>query len=215
MPASPGRTSQIQKATFIFKGTIKKLHGTTMKEVPVTPRTIVVTVDQIIEEPPDLAGYDGQGITVQLSGRQKVHVGEEIIFRTTGWMYGESIAVRSLSEEAVKSSDTPLLRPGVDPIERSAQREKRQHFDRADLVVSGKVVDVRPPAESSKGVTASTTTRIGPISEHDPEWREAVIQVDEVHKGSHKLKQVVVRCEPGGLKAIIEWKSLKPKGKSD
>jgi hypothetical protein len=198
MPASPGKTSQVQKATFTFKGTIKKLQSATMKEVPVTPRTVVVTVDQIIEAPPDLAGYDGQDITVQLSGRQKVNVGQDMIFHTTGWMYGESIAVRSLSQEAVKSSHTALLRSGVDPIERSAQREKREHFDRADLVVSGKVVAVRLPAyksESAKGVSvpASTKTRIGPITEHDPKWREAVIQVDEVHKGSHKKKQVVVR----------------------
>ena len=125
-----------------------------------------------------------------------MHGGQEMIFHTTGWMYGESIAVRSLSQEAVKSSDAPLLRPGVDPLERSAQRKKREHFDRADLVVSGKVVTVRLPAyksESAKGVGSSTKTQIGPISEHDPKWREAVIQVAEVHKGSHKKKQLVVR----------------------
>lgn len=198
MPASPKRTAQIQKPTFTFKGTIKKLQRATMKEVPVTPRTAVVTVDQIIEAPPDLAGYNGQDITVQLSGRQRVNVGDEMIFHTTGWMYGESIAVQSLSQEAVKSSHAAVLSANVDPIERSAQREKREHFDAADLVVSGKVVAVRLPADTSKsakGVSAlaSTRTRIGPISEHDAKWREAVIQVDDVHKGSHKKKQVVLR----------------------
>lgn len=198
MPASPTRRAQIQRPTFTFKGTIKKLRSATMKEVPVTPRTAVVTVDQVIEAPSDLAGYNGQDITVQLSGRQKVNVGQEMIFHTTGWMYGDSIAVQSLNQEAVKSSRAAILSASVDPIERRAQREKREHFDVADLVVSGEVVAVRMPAdtsESAKGVSApaSTQTRIGSISEHDPSWREAVIQVDKVHKGSHREKQVVVR----------------------
>ena len=33
----------------------------------------------------------------------------------------------------------------------------------------------------------------GPITEHEPQWREAIIQVDEVLKGTHQEKQVVVR----------------------
>jgi len=32
-----------------------------------------------------------------------------------------------------------------------------------------------------------------PVSEHDPKWREAVVEVDDVHKGAHQKKQVVVR----------------------
>ena len=40
---------------------------------------------------------------------------------------------------------------------------------------------------------ASDRVRGGPVSEHDPRWREAVVEVDDVHKGVHKKKQVVVR----------------------
>ena len=42
-----------------------------MKDVPVTERTAVVTIDQIVEAPPDLAGYVRQ-ITVELSVRSTV-----------------------------------------------------------------------------------------------------------------------------------------------
>jgi hypothetical protein len=192
MAASPRQTNETQQPTFVFKGTIKKLGSATMKDVPVDDRTAVVTVDQIISAPPDVAGYSGQDITVQLSGRRKISIGHQMIFHTTVWMYGNGIAVRSLSQEPVKSSHATLLGAGDDPIEQRAQREKREHFDAADLVVSGKVVAVRLPDDSvSRRKRVSGEVR-DPISEHDPKWREAVIEVDDVHKGAKK-KQVVVR----------------------
>jgi hypothetical protein len=193
MAASPRQTDETQQPTFVFKGTIKKLKGATMKEVPVNERTAVVTVDQIIEAPPDLAGYSGHDITVQLSGSQKVSVGQQMTFHTTSWMYGNSIAVRSLSQETVKTSHATLLGVSDDPVERRAQREQRKHFDVADLVVSGKVVAVRLPGDSVPGRKRASAEAHGPISEHDPKWREAVIEVNKVHKGAFKKKQVVVR----------------------
>ena len=193
MAASPRQTDEAQQPTFVFKGTIKKLGTATMKDVPVNDRTAVVTVDQIISAPSDLAGYSEQDITVQLSGRRKVSVGQQMIFHTTVWMYGNGVAVRSLSQEPLDSSHATLLGAGDDPIEQRARREKRAHFDAADLVVSGKVVAVRLPDDSvsrRKGVSGEVR---GPISEHDPKWREAVIEVDDVHKGAIRKKQVVVR----------------------
>src|SRR5262245_52185258 len=96
------KTAKIEKPTFIFKGTVKKLKSATMKEVPVDKNTAIVTVDQVIEAPADLANYDGQDLTVQLSGSHKV--GETLILNTVSWLYGDSIAVRSLSEEPIKAS---------------------------------------------------------------------------------------------------------------
>ena len=198
MPASQSKTEPAPKPTFVFKGTIKKLKSATMKDVPVNDRTAIVTVDQIIEAPPGLADYNGQDITVQLSGRTKVSVGQEMIFHTISWMYGDSIAVQALSQEPVKSSHTAMLAAASDPAERHVQRRTRERFDDADLVVSGKVVAVRLPAETAQGLrgtSAAASDQIpgGPVSEHDPKWREAVVEVDDVHKGSHKKKQVVVR----------------------
>ncbi len=198
MPASLNKNTEALTPTFVFKGTVKKLKSATMKDVPVDDRTAVVTVDQIIEAPADLADYNGQDITVQLGGRQKIKTGQELIFHTVSWIYGDSIAVRSLSQEPVKDSHAAMLSSGVDPAERRAQREQQEHFQTADLVVSGKVVAVRLPDEAAQtvkgaGVVASEQAPSRPISEHDPKWREAVVQIDDVHKGVHKQKQVVVR----------------------
>src|SRR5712692_6917177 len=118
MPASPRGTAQAEKPTFVFKGTIKKLKAATLKDVPVNDRTAIVTVDRIIEAPPDLSGYTGQEITVLLSGRRKVGVGQQMNFHTTSWLYGESIGVRSLGEEPIKDNEAALLSVDADPVER-------------------------------------------------------------------------------------------------
>jgi len=196
MPAR--KAAQTEKPTFVFKGTIKKLKSATMKTVAVDSNTVVVTVDQLIEAPPDLAAYAGQEITVQLSGAIKPKVGQQLIFHTVSGQYGESIEVRSLSEEPFQASHSALLGADVDPVERHLDRERRRHFDDADLVVSGKVLAVTlPPGEqaasASKSALAAAPTRRKPVSEHDPKWRDAVVEVDDVHKGKHKKKKIIVR----------------------
>jgi len=194
MPAR--KTAQTEQPTFVFKGTIKKLKSATMKTVAVDSNTVVVTVDQPIEAPPDLAGYAGQEITVQLSGAIKPKVGQQLIFHTVSGQYGESIEVRSLSEEPVQASHSAVLSAAGDPVERRREKDRRRHFDDADLVVSGKVLAVTlPPGEqaATKSALAASTTPRKPVSEHDPKWRDAVVEVDDVHKGSHKKKKIIVR----------------------
>jgi hypothetical protein len=199
MPVKSRKPEQPTKPTFVFKGTVQQLKSATMKQVPVDDRTVVVTVDQVIEAPEALAKLAGQNITVQLSGTGKVKPGQQMIFNTISWIYGDSIAVQALSQEPVKASHMASLRGAADPVGRREQREKRERFASADLVVSGKVLAVRLPDEAqsrTRGMRAaglSQSQPIKPISEHDPKWREAVVEVDDVHKGSHQKKQVVVR----------------------
>jgi len=199
MPAR--KAAQTEKPTFVFKGTVKKLKSATMKTVAVDSNTVVVTVDQLIEAPPNLAAYAGQEITVQLSGAIKPKVGQQLIFHTVSGQYGESIEVRSLIEEPFQASHSAMLSAAEDPVERHRERERRRHFDDADLVVSGKVLAVTlPPGEqaatktaSKSALAAAVTTRRKPVSEHDPKWRDAVVEVDDVHKGKHKKKKIIVR----------------------
>lgn len=194
--AASKKTSD-RKPTFIFKGTIKKLKSATMKQVPVSERTAIVRVDQVIEAPPALTDYNGREITVELSGHAKVKAGQEMIFHTTSWIFGESIAVLALSQEPLKDKHVAMLAAALDPAQVHAQRQTRERFDDSDLVVSGKVVAVRLPAREVglPGATplASARSGSGPVSEHDPKWREAVVNIEEIHKGQHAKKQVVIR----------------------
>lgn len=194
MPAQSSRTEQ--KPSFVFNGTIKKLKAATMDDVPINDRTAIVTVNQVIEAPPAFVDYAGQDITVQIGGRQKLTAGEKLTFYTTSWLYGDSVAVRSLRQEPVKGEPAATQEGESDPTQRKIQRETRERFRTADMVISGKVTSVRLPGKTTQEgdatAAASKQDLGGPVSEHDPEWREAVIEVNDVHKGNQK-KQVVLR----------------------
>jgi len=127
MPANSRKTDPSSQPTFVFKGTVQELKSATMKEVPISARTIVVSVDQVLEAPKNLAKLGGHRITVQLSGKQKARVGQEMIFYTQGWMFGHSIAVQSLNEEPIMQSKAhaALLSRGGDPVAHRRSREVR------------------------------------------------------------------------------------------
>jgi hypothetical protein len=189
--STPSQKSEVPDATFVFKGTIKKLKASNVSQAPAGERTAVVTIDQAIDAPPNLAAYTGQDITVQLSGQRKVKSGEKLIFHATPWLYAENLAVRSLQEDADSVAGARQANGGT----RQAQREVRKRFDAADMVISGKVVAVRLPQKSAGNTRKAaareqTTTH---VSEHDPKWREAIIEVEKVHKGTPTKRQVIVR----------------------
>jgi len=187
MPASSRAEDLAQQARFVFKGTVKKLKAATMAEVPVTDRTIVVRVDEVIHAPETLSHYAGKDITVELGGRKKAAVGQEAVFFANGWLFGKSVAVQSIDHHPVGKTTAALRSAAGDPVKTLADRDLRAHFDSADLVISGKVSSVRLPQDM-----VGSSRRLPP-SEHDPLWQEAVIEVDAVHRGSHAQHAVVVR----------------------
>jgi len=194
MPANSRKTDPTSQPTFVFKGTVQELKSATMKEVPISARTIVVSVDQVLEAPKNLAELGGHKITVELSGKQNARVGQEMIFYTQGGIFGHSVAVQSINEEPITQSKAhaALLSRAGDPVAHKRSREVSERFASADMVVSGKVTTIRLLADAIKQGKAGTTPA-RPVSEHSPHWREAVIEIDEVHKGKHAKKNVVIR----------------------
>ncbi len=195
MAARVRKAEPDQEGKFVFVGTIKKLRASTMKNIPITDRTAVVRVDQIIESPRLLSHYTGKDITVQLSVGRKIAVGSKMLFRTSGWIFGDSVAVRSVSQEPVGAAHSALLGRSGDPTAHFHQRELSTHFSDADAVVSGRVIRIGVPENEAEQGRAATGTPgpQGPVSEHDPMWREAVVEVDQVHKGLRTKEPIVVR----------------------
>ncbi len=199
----PSNSDPSMDATFLFKGTIREVKSATMPDLPVDKNTVVAMVDQVLEAPSNLAKMGGHRVTVKLSGRRKVAVGDELIFHAHGWIFGASVAVQSLKEESLKDTraHSALLSRGGDPVVHRHNRQVQNRFSTADVVVSGRVTMVRIPSEvasaslaASKAQSAANTPEpLGPISEHTPHWREAHIEIDDVHKGVHTSNSVVIR----------------------
>jgi hypothetical protein len=179
-----------KQAKFIFTGTVKKLHAATMSAVTDTDKTIVVHVDTILQAPELLKGFQGKDVTVHLDGTRKPTVGQQRTFYTNGWLFGDSLAVKAVGHEAARPQPLAQAAAAQGAHTVLADQEIRNRAEQADLVVTGKVTAVGLP--STPAMAAAKTTH-KPISEHEPQWREAVVEVQTVHKGKPTTKQVVVR----------------------
>ena len=177
---------------FVFKGAVKKIRSATMKQVPVSERTAIVRVEQVLEAPKSFVHYQGQDITVELAGTKAVKAGDEFVFHANSWIFGDSVAVRSVTQERVTKKHETALKRGGDPTEHLKTRQLKENLDTADLIVSGTVTAVTVPPQAEHVRALDAPQGGGPVSEHDPKWRQAVIQVDETHKGSHDSRQVTV-----------------------
>jgi hypothetical protein len=188
MPTTASAEDLTQQARFVFVASVVRLQAATMAQVPVTDRTAIVRVDKVLLAPETLGDWTGKEITVQLSGRSRIQEGQQYVFYTNGWLFGESIAVQAVDQRPVTAE---LTAQGGEPAHALAERDLQAHSAGADLIVTGKVLSVRLP-------TAGVAVAGGPaphklIKEHDPEWREAVIEIESVVKGSHPEQQLVVQ----------------------
>jgi hypothetical protein len=187
-----------EQANFVFQGTVQQLKATTMpEEVPATSRTAVVRVDRIIRSPEALSDYAGRDITVEMVPSAKVTQSQVLIFHTNGWVFGEGLAVRAIRQEPATATGVAALAAHPDdPVRTLQTRDLDAQAQAADLIVSGRVAAIRlleGEAEARATLSTAPTGGTRRISEHDPLWQEAVVQVDAVHKGTHPSKQVVVR----------------------
>jgi hypothetical protein len=196
MPATTPPTDPKQQAKFVFQGTVQKMKAANLKEVAAADDIAIVRVDKILHAPEPLRGFAGEEITVQVAPDQPVKAGQTYIFYTNGWIFGANLAVRSVAQEAATATGVAALQSHPqDPVRSLKTREALAQAAAADLIVTGRVSAVRLPAgESQARATAMASGRTSErISEHAPVWQEAVIDVDAVHKGGAKPKQVVVR----------------------
>jgi len=163
------------KARFVFRGTVQQLNAATMREVADKSNTAIVRVDQTIQAPKAMSHYDGQEITVQLANPSGVSVGDQVVFFTNPWLFGnDSVAVRSVGHQPAGAQTAALSASGVNPVANLEDRDTRVHYGLADMVVSGTVMSVRILPE---------TGELKAAREHNPNWQEATVAIDKVFKG--------------------------------
>ena len=133
--------------------------------------TIVVRVEDVLHGVEMLHDFTGQAITVKLSSGQEVTEQQEYIFHTNGWLFGASIAVVAVAIEPAGDESAQQLRGrrSARPLPSGPRRGRRT----PTWSIAGQVTQVtqvpRPPG--------------APISEHEPEWQEAVVRVHHVARG--------------------------------
>jgi len=183
------RAALVKQSDIIFIGTVTQVGAVAAPEVPASNRTVVVRLDNVLEKPAAVALAAGDSVTVETVRAGSVKPGTQATFYTTGWIFGRGVAVREVGHEPGRS---PVVVADQEAAVAKARldlndADLKAHIDRAAMVVEGRVQQVRP-AE-----LAAAPAHPRRITEHDPQWQEAIIQVQDPIKGAQPGEQVVVR----------------------
>jgi hypothetical protein len=179
-PAAPVPATLLEQSDIVFVGSVLHHYARSFPEMEITPNTLVVKIDQLLEKPAAVALADGDLVSVEALSPWDLPVGTRAIFYSEGWIFGSGVAVRELHHELLgpafdKSVRDQIASRFVAARERLAAARLRARVRAADLIVVGEVVAVRP------GRAREGEKR--PLSpEDDPQWREAIVRVDEVVK---------------------------------
>lgn len=182
-----------KQSSIVFAGTVSQLAATSFAGVPKSAQTIVVRVDSVLKKPSAVSLKKGDNVTVEVKDPSAFQQGTQATFYTEGWIFGSGVAVKELGHE-FGSGSGETSKPAVadektyqQTTEQISDQELQDRLNKADFVVIGRVTDVRRWT-----VPKSAAPRH--VSEHDPDWHEAVVEVQSVLKGGQvKGNKVVVR----------------------
>ena len=206
----------------VFRGTVQRVKASTVHDIRPDANTSIVHVDEVVAAPSALAHLAGRDITVVTQGRGALKAGQRATFHAGSLSFGDEVAVRSTAIEplpssapmagmtAARAAAAPLAAAGhvasADPVQTHRDLQLKQNLDAADVVVTGTVSAVRMAADTvAMGAPGRGRAKPEPawISEHDPLWHEAVVNIESVEKGSARQRQVVVRFPSSN---DVRWK---------
>jgi hypothetical protein len=189
----------VQQSTYIFSGAVEKPGAATMESVPVNDNTAIVKISQVYTPADILGDLTGRQVTVQLKQGTPMGTGEKAVFFTNGWIYGKSIAFMEVGR--MKEDQGDKLKTTVDEsLQRKADQQLKARLDRATLVVLAKIVKT----------DALKLEKPLPISEHNPDWRQAVLQINSVLKGEHQGQELTIIYPGSGDEAWMASPKPKP-----
>ncbi|MGH7380862.1 MAG: hypothetical protein ACREKR_01340 [Candidatus Methylomirabilales bacterium] len=202
------RSELLLKSDIVFLGTVTDVGAASFAGVPASVRTLVARVDAILEKPAAVPLAQGDKVTVEVKDPSLFREGVQAIFYGQGWILGEGLAVREVGHELspVKLEAGAVSEKGKELGQIRKQlsdAELRSRIQAADIVVVGRVVDIQP---------ATTQAQVAPprrITEHDPAWQEAIVQVDSALKGAQPGQRIVVRFPASQDVAWINVPKLK------
>jgi hypothetical protein len=179
----------------VFSGTVQRENAATMAVVPADAGTAVVRVDRVLKAPPVLTGLVGHQITLLPAPNSPITAGQRSVFFTRAWLYGDSLAVIEVGRlEQADDRDVSRLDAEMNEVSgligeadrRAADDQLTERLRRAETIVSGRVRETHPLQREQPG----------PVSEHDPEWWEATLEVSSTEKGEPPAGQLLTVLFP-------------------
>ena len=172
---NPDDADLIQRSGFIFRGTVQKSGASNVKSLAGSPSTNIVRVDEIMKAPKEFSSLLNRDVTVQMRGDSSLKEGQRATFYTTGWLYGDNLAVKEIAVITGQTDNQSNLKSQIAATERlAAEQVLAARIGSAVLVISGKVTSVRPLISQRQSARRS---------EHDPELWRAEVDIAAVEKG--------------------------------
>jgi hypothetical protein len=200
-PSRPRCVDLLKRVSVIFEGTVAAV-GVARPGVPASPHTMTVRVTKPILTPPALNVARDMIVTLDAIPETMPKVKDTARFYSSGWMLGDSLALREVCHEPVQISaaaGAAAVSSIVTARANDAAALFMRSFQSADLACSGHVTAFSSPA--SKLGTRQ-------ITEHDPHWRIATIAVDSWIKGAIAGGSIRVRFPDSN--DVIYKKNRKP-----
>jgi hypothetical protein len=178
-------TAQLtDSATFIFRGKVIALHTSNLETEQVFDYG-VVRLTELIDEPAGINASSGQQVTIRFKDISRISIGESRLFFTLPVSFGETLGVREIISYDSRNklfTDSSLLSQIQESRRSSRIRQLHRLLDSSGLVISGKVIQIDSIKYTPHGIS----------SEHDPLWKAATVLIDEVFKGTHDQKTVII-----------------------
>ena len=165
-----------RRSGFVFLGEVLRTSASTVELVEATKETAVVRVERVLRAPDDLGARKGSEVTVRLASAARK--GQRAVFFTIGWVSGEALAVQEIGRQGPPVPDDIEKQIG-DVVRKDEIAELRRRVKEASAVVVAEVAETRPLGGKE----------VPPSSEHDPQWRTAVVVVQSGEKGDMKEGQ--------------------------
>jgi hypothetical protein len=148
--------------------------------------TVTVHVDQVLHPlpPADIANSAGTSIAMRRAQPDAPARGERATFYTEIISFGKIMEVQEVKHVIIPA--TASAASEEDQVSKMKKAELARNVQEATVVLAGKVMFVSQPP-------AAAGAEEGQMSEHDPQWRDAVVQVDNVIKGRVANKEITVR----------------------
>ena len=193
LPQGPNQqTAPAKPSNIVFSGTVIQLGATSFADVPKSAQTIVVRVDSVLKKPSPVSLKRGDNVTVELKDPSGFQEGTHATFYTEGWIFGSGIAVKELAHEITPNGGEAVKAASTDEkahwqTQEQNDQELQDRLNSADFVVIGRVTEVH------RWTVPKSATPYR-VTEHDPGWHEAVLQITTVLKGGKvKGNKMVVR----------------------
>jgi hypothetical protein len=152
-----------------------------------------VKVDSVEKKPAAVSLKKGDSVTVEVKDPSAFQEGAHATFYTDGWIFGSGVAVKELGHDLGTAAEpvqvTSAGKPSGQGKGEISDQELMDRMKASDFVVVGRVTDVR-----KWNVPKPKSGAPSRVTEHDPDWHEAVVEVQSVLKGGKvKGNKVIVR----------------------